>query len=123
LRGLEGEAVAEYGEAIAEMNRKIEAEMENARFMDGMRDEFSGFITDVVTGTETINDAFKSMLDNIAAMITQRIAERWVEQLFGGQGTTGGGSAGGWMGALMGAMFGGAKAGGGDVLGSRAYLV
>src|SRR5690606_24572086 len=69
------------------------------------------------------NDAFKSMLDNIAAMITQRIAERWVEQLFGQQGTTGGGSAGGWISTLMGAFFGGAKAGGGDVLGSRAYLV
>src|SRR5690606_2769185 len=123
LRGMEAEAVAEYGEAIAEMNRKIEAEIENVRFMDGMRDEFSGFITDVVTGTESITDAFKSMLDNIAAMITQRIAERWVEQRFGQQGTTGGGSAGGWISTLMGAFFGGANAGGGDVLGSRAYLV
>src|SRR5690606_40222933 len=43
--------------------------------------------------------------------------------LFGQQGTTGGGSAGGWISTLMGAFFGGAKAGGGDVLGSRAYLV
>lgn len=113
LRGLENEAVEEYGDAIADLNRKIEAEIDQMRFMDGMRSEFSSFITDVVTGTESITDAFKSMMDNIARMITQMIAERWVEQLFGGQGTTGTGSSGGWIAGLLGALFGGGKAGGG----------
>lgn len=113
LRGLEKEAVEEYGDAIADLNRKIEAELDQMRFMDGMRSEFSSFITDVVTGTESITDAFKSMMDNIARMITQMIAERWVEQLFGGQGTTGTGSSGGWIAGLFGALFGGGKAGGG----------
>src|SRR5690606_31846293 len=73
LRGMEAEAVAEYGDAIRELNRVIEEEMENARFLDGVRSEFSGFITDVVTGTESIKGAFKSMLDNINQMILQRI--------------------------------------------------
>src|SRR5690606_16518473 len=68
LRGMEAEAVAEYGDAIRELNRVIEEEMENARFLDGVRSEFSGFITDVVTGTESIKGAFKSMLDNINQM-------------------------------------------------------
>ena len=114
LRGMEAEAVAEYGDAIRELNRVIEQEMENARFLDGVRSEFSGFITDVVTGTESIKDAFKSMLDNIAAMITQRIAENWVEQLFGQRGTTGAGTPGGnWFGTIMGALFGGNRATGG----------
>lgn len=112
LRGLEAEAVAEYGAAIAEANRKIEEEMENVRFMDGIRGEFSDFFTDVITGAESVTDAFKSMMDNIARMITQRIADRWVEQLFGGFGSSAGGSAGGWFSALMG-MFGGGKANGG----------
>ena len=96
------------------LNRVIEQEMENARFLDGVRSRFSGFITDVVTGTESIKDAFKSMLDNIAAMITQRIAENWVEQLFGQRGTTGAGTPGGnWFGTIMGALFGGNRATGG----------
>lgn len=112
LRGLEAEAVAEYGAAIAEANRKIEEEMENIRFMDGIRGEFSDFFTDVITGAESVTDAFKSMMDNIARMITQRIADRWVEQLFGDFGSSAGGSTGGWFSALMG-MFGGGKANGG----------
>ena len=112
LRGLEAEAVQEYGAAISEANRKIEEEMENIRFMDGIRGEFSDFFTDVITGAESVTDAFKSMMDNIARMITQRIADRWVEQLFGDFGSSAGGSTGGWFSALMG-MFGGGKANGG----------
>jgi hypothetical protein len=124
LRGMEAEAVAEYGDAIRELNRVIEEEMENARFLDGVRSEFSGFITDVVTGTESIKDAFKSMLDNIAAMITQRIAENWVEQLFGQQGSSGAGTSGGnWFGAIMGAIFGGGRASGGWAQPNRVYEV
>lgn len=124
LRGLEAEAVSEYGDAIAELNRQIEQEIENSRFMDGLRSEFSGFITDVVTGTESIQDAFKSMFDNIAAMITQRIAERWVEQLFGQQGTTGAGTSGGnILGSLLGAFFGGGRATGGSVGPGKMYGV
>lgn len=124
LRGMEAEAVAEYGDAIRELNRVIEEEMENARFLDGVRSEFSGFITDVVTGTESIKDAFKSMLDNIAAMITQRIAEKWVEQLFGQQGSSGAGTSGGnWFGSIMGAIFGGGRASGGWAQPNRVYEV
>lgn len=122
LRGLEAEAVAEYGAAIAEANRKIEEEMENVRFMDGIRGEFSDFFTDVITGAESVTDAFKSMMDNIARMITQRIADRWVEQLFGGFGSSAGGSTGGWFSALMG-MFGGGKAAGGWAQANTIYEV
>lgn len=114
LRGMESEAVKKYGDQVRELNRQIQEDMENAQFMDGLRSEFSGFITDVVTGTESIKDAFKSMLDNIASMITQRIAENWVEQLFGQQGSSGAGTSGGnWIGTIMGAIFGGGRASGG----------
>ena len=112
LRGMEAEAVAEYGDAIRELNRVIEEEMENARFLDGVRSEFSDFITDVVTGTESIKGAFKSMLDNINQMILQRIADNWVEQLFGGFGTTQTGSGGGWLSTIAGWFAGGRATGG-----------
>lgn len=124
LRGLEKEAIQEYGDAIAEMNRRIEAEMDQIRFMDGMRSEFSGFITDVVNGTQSITDAFKSMMDNIASMITRMIAERWVEQLFGHQGATGAGTSGGnFLASIFGSLFGGGKANGGMALPNKLYEV
>lgn len=123
LRGLEAEAVAEYGEAIAEANRVIEEEMKNVRFMDGVRNEFSDFVTDVVTGTSTIKDAFKGMLDNIARMITQRIADNWAEQLFGSFGSSAGGSTGGGWASLLSGLFGGGKASGGWASANSMYEV
>src|SRR5690606_28708772 len=117
-RGLEAEAVAEYGEAIANMNKQIEQEIENSRFMDNIRSEFSNFITDVVEGTTSIKDAFKSMLDNINQMIAQRIADQWVEQLFGSMGSTNTGSSGGWLATLAG-MFAGGRASGGWIGGGK----
>ena len=118
LRGLEAEAVAEYGEAIANMNKQIEQEIENSRFMDNIRSEFSNFITDVVDGTTSIKDAFKSMLDNINQMIAQKIADQWVEQLFGSMGSTNTGSSGGWLATLAG-MFAGGRASGGWIGGGQ----
>src|SRR5690606_18059431 len=56
--------------------------------------------------------AFKSMLDNINQMILQRIADNWVEQLFGGFGTTQTGSGGGWLSTIAGLFAGGRATGG-----------
>lgn len=123
LRGMEAEAVAKYGDAIVQANRDIEESMKQIELMDGMRDAFSGFIQDVVSGTSTIKDAFKGMLDNINRMIAQRIADNWAEQLFGQMGTTQSGSAGGgWM-SMIASFFGGGKANGGGVSGGMIYPV
>lgn len=113
LRGMEAEAVAEYGEQIAQANRDIEASMKQIELMDGMRDSFATFFEDVIGGTKSVKDAFTDMLDKINQMILQRITENWVEQLFGAFGTNQtGSSGGGWM-DVFASFFGGGKAGGG----------
>lgn len=123
LRGLEKEAVAEYGDAIAEANRKIEESLDQIELMDGMRNSFATFFEDVIGGTKSISDAFRDMLDNINRMIMQRIAENWVEQLFGAMGTNQTGSAGGGWFSMIASFFGGGKAGGGMAAPWRMYEV
>lgn len=123
LRGLEAEAVAEYGEAIAEANRKIEESLKQVELMDGFRDSFATFFEDVIGGTKSVKDAFTDMLDDINRMILKRISENWVEQLFGAFGTNQSGSAGGgWMQAFAG-LFGGGRASGGPVSTNKFYEV
>lgn len=123
LRGMEAEAVQEYGDQIAEMNKRIEAEYKEVRFLDGMRGEFEDFFADVITGNKSIEDSFKGMLEGISQMIARRIAENWVDQLFGEAGTSGTGSAGGgWMQMLAG-FFGGGRAVGGGVSGGKLFKV
>lgn len=101
LRGLDAEQVRKYGDEIAETNRKIMENAEQADFMDGWRGEFQDFFSDVLTGTKSIGDAFEDMLSNISAMIAERIAQNWVDQLFGQMGTTNGGAAGGGEGGWL----------------------
>lgn len=126
LRGLDTEQIQKYGDAIAETNRKIMENAEQADFMDGWRGEFQDFFSDVLTGTKSIGDAFEDMLSNISAMILDRIAQNWVDQLFGQMGTANTGSAGGdWFSTVASifSSFGGSKAGGGDVLANRGYWI
>lgn len=104
LRGMDAESIAKYGDDIAAMNQKIEESIEQTNFMDGMRDSFQGFFEDVLNGNKSIEDSFKDMLSNISAMIANRIAENWVDQLFGQKGISGSGAAGGWLSALSGGM-------------------
>ena len=122
LRGMEAEAVQEYGDQIAEMNKRIEEEYQQVRFLDGMRGEFEDFFVDIVEGNKSIEDSFKGMLSSIASMITRSIAEQWVEQLFGAKGTSQSGSAGGWMQAIAG-LFAGGRSGGGGVSSGHLYRV
>jgi len=129
LRGLDTEQIQKYGDAIAETNRKIMENAEQASFMDDWRGEFQDFFSDVLTGTKSIGDAFEDMLSNISAMIAERIAQNWVDQLFGQMGSTNGGAAGGgeggWLAGLASifSSFGGSRASGGDVLEGRGYWV
>ncbi len=111
LRGMEAEAVAEYGEAIARANRDIEESMKQMRLMDDMRGEFRNFFEDIISGAESVGDAFKNLINGIADAITRFVSQRLVEQLFGGFGTLQGGSTG-WLSAIAG-LFGGRRASGG----------
>jgi len=123
LRGLDAEAVAKYGEAIAKANEDIERSARQIEVMDQMRYAFSDFFEDTLSGTKSIKDAFSDMLDSINQMILRRISENWVEQLFGEFGTNSGGSAGGnWFSAFAG-MFGGGRANGGWAQANTMYEV
>ncbi|WP_202844806.1 hypothetical protein [Luteimonas saliphila] len=122
LYGMESEAVAKYGEAIIQANRDIEEQLRQIDVVDDFRSEFADFFEDVLTGTKSIKDAFRDMLDNINRMILRRINENWVEQLFGQMGTTQTGSSGGWL-QLFGSLFGSGRANGGGVKAGMIYPV
>lgn len=114
LLGLSAEAQAEWGDAIGNSIEELNAMREQVSFMDDVRGTFNDFFMDVFTGTKSIKDAFKDLFDNIAQMITQRIVDGWLDKLFGGRGTTGGGTSGGdFFSSLLGMFgFGGANANG-----------
>lgn len=114
------QAISESVHALYEQGRAMD---DLISLQDQWRTSLSDAITDVATGAKSLKEAFTDFFDDFAARVTEMIAKRWIEQLFGEQGSNGGGSAGGWFSSLLGAFFGGAKAGGGDVMSNQAYLV
>lgn len=122
LRGLESEAIQAYGSQIAEANRRLEEEYKNVSFVDDLRSEFQGFFSDVISGNKSIKDSFSDMLESIGNMIANRIAQNWVDQLFGQSGQSGGGQFGNWLSGLA-SIFGGGKAGGGWAAANTVYEV
>jgi hypothetical protein len=123
LSQLSNEALLGEGERIKKNIDTLYDEMERVELMDGFRDSFQNFFTDVISGTESVSDAFKNMLDDINAMILRRITENWVEQLFGAFGSNQGGAAGGnWFSTIAG-WFAGGKASGGIAHANRLYEV
>lgn len=123
LRWANVDAMSEEGKKIQELAETEYWMREQVQVMDDMRDSFANFFEDVVGGTKSIKDAFSSMLDDIAQMITRRIAQNWVDKLFGDMGSTGGGSIGGnWFGQIAKWIIGG-KANGGWTSAHSVYEV
>ena len=90
------------------MNRQIDA-------MDQFRDAAADSLSEFVLGTKSAEDALKDFFDTMHEYIIRAIAQRWMDQLFGPQGTNGQGSAGGgvvgnWFAALLGNGSGGGNA-------------
>lgn len=84
-----------------------------------IQDAFAEFLYDpFADGLDGMLKGFGEMLRRMAA---EAAAAQIARSLFD-WGTTGGGS-GSWVGSIVGAIFGGARASGGDVIGSRSYLV
>lgn len=100
---------------IEELAGAYQDAQERISVMDDLRDSFKGFFEDVITGNKSILDSFKDLLSNISEMIASRIAQNWVDQLFGQQGSSAGGSAGGSWFATIASMFAGGRANGGMV--------
>lgn len=82
---------------------------------------FSDFITEVIDGTKSISDAFRSMADSIVKQINRIAAEEIATRIFGGRGTAGGASGfgnffasiftGGGSGGFLSGLFGGGSSG------------
>ena len=123
LRWANVDAASAEGQAIAKAIEEIEAAQEQIEGQDFFRREVQGVFSDVLSGAKSAKDAINDLFDTLVARALDVLARNLTEQLFGAFGTTNGGAAGGGFGAFLGALFGGARAGGGDVLPGRAYLV
>jgi len=99
-----------------EMNEQIEA-------MDAVRDAGRQFLGDLFDGSKSFKDSFLDALDSINQRLLQMISDNLIEQLLGKDGDPAGGSAGGWFSNLFSGLFGGSRAGGGDTISGRSYLV
>lgn len=121
------EANTDLGQSIIQTTKQLQEERKalepQLAIMDEFRSGLEDAVVDVINGGKSIKDAFKDLFDDLAAQITRWIAQRWIEQAFGGMGTTGQGSAGGWFGAALGALFGGGRAAGGMVFPGQFYRV
>lgn len=96
LSHLGAEATEEQRKQVEDLAKAYQDELEKISVMDDLRDSFKDFFADVISGNKSIKDSFKDMLESIGNMIAQRIAQNWVDQLFGQSGTSQTGSAGGW---------------------------
>ena len=108
-------ATEEQRRQVEQLAAAYQDQLEQISVMDDLRDSFGDFFEDVLKGNKSITDSFKDMLDDISSMIAKRIAQNWVDQLFGQSGTSQTGSAGGW-GEWLGTFaswFAGGKANGG----------
>jgi len=122
-KALETQAYEKTTAAIKEQMDAM-ANPEAVRFLDELRYSAVDTLTDIVTGAKSAKDALKDFFDNLAAMVTRMIAERWIQQLFGSPGTTGANTSGGnFFGSLIGMLFGGGKASGGWAMPNTMYQV
>lgn len=110
-------------DATSALQQERKAMDDSIALKDEWRNGMVDAITDVVTGAKSLKEAFTDFFDSLAAMITEMIARRWVEQLFGQAGSNQSGSAGGFLNSLFGALFGGGRASGGPVSSGRVYEV
>ena len=121
------DAESAWGQQIVDATRELQRQREaidaQVEAMDAVRNGARGLFEDLMSGTKSWKDAFKDAADSIVASINRIIAQRLVEQMFGQQGSAGGGGASSGWGAVLGSIFGGARAMGGPVWQDKAYLV
>lgn len=119
LANLSADATDEQRAKVEQLAKAYQDTQEQIAVMDDLRDSFGDFFEDVLSGTKSVKDAFSDMLADIGKMIAKRIAQNWVDQLFGQQGQSGGGAAGGtnwgqWI-STFASWFAGGRASGGNV--------
>lgn len=90
-----------------------------AQKIDGeLKDAGTQFFSDLISGTKSAGDAFRSFIEDINRRFIELIAQNFAEKLFGG--FTGGGST---LGNFIGKLFGGGRATGGPVAADRIYRI
>jgi hypothetical protein len=105
------EAQAALATATA-FDAEAKAKQTSINLMDDFRRGASDALSEFVTGAKSAKQALKDFFDELARQITKAIADKWIAQAFGQEGTSGGGtSGGGWLSSILGAVFGG---GGGE---------
>jgi hypothetical protein len=119
-RELERQGIKANTAELLAQNQAYENQQKAIALMDQFRQGAVNALTEFVTGAKSAKDALKDFFNELAQEITQAIAKKWMEQLFGQQGTSQGGSAGGgWFSAIA-AMFGGGSANGNAFAGGNA---
>lgn len=112
LRRLNVDAASAEGQAITQAMQGLQEQMKQTELLDEFRSSFQDNVADVLSGTKSISDAFKSMGDMITQQIARIMAQKFTDWLFGGQGSSGGGI----FGNLFGAFFGGGSSSSGASL-------
>lgn len=119
------ELIRESAERIEELGdraQEIEELQSQIRQISGAVSQFLG---DVVSGTKSVEDAFRDLANRVLVNVISRFIEAQVEALLlntilGGQGA---GSGGGGLGGLLGGLFGGSRQLGGPVNPGQAFAV
>jgi phage-related minor tail protein len=94
------------------VDRAAQAEAASAQFTEIFTNNFADSVTDIVTGTKSVADAFKDMAAAISQSLVRIAAQGVAESIFGTR--QGGGSAtGDFFKGILGSVFGGARAFGG----------
>lgn len=112
LRRLNVDAASAEGQAITQAMQGLQEQMKQTELLDEFRSSFQDNVADVLSGTKSISDAFKSMGDMITQQIARIMAQKFTDWLFGGQGSSGGGL----FGNLLGSLFGGGSSSSGASL-------
>lgn len=107
--------------AVDELSLRIarlasETDLVGDKFRKIFRDDFADGLTDVINGTKTLSQAFKSMTNSIVQQINRIVANSLSDALFknsGALGKDGGFDIGGWFGKLFSGGGGAASSSGG----------
>lgn len=126
LRGLDADAITEYGDRIRELNDQLAEQQRQIQFDDDIRRGFEDTFASIIDGSKSAKDALSDLAGYITQLIAQRLSEGLVDSLFGKPGTSLGSNGGGFgqlVGNFFGSLFGGPRAAGGFVAPGKMYEV
>jgi hypothetical protein len=126
LRGLDADAITEYGDRIRELNDQLAEQQRQIQFDDDIRRGFEDTFASIIDGSKSAKDALSDLASYISQLIAQRLSEQLVDSLFGKPGTPlggGGGGIGDLFSSALGGLFGGGRASGGFVSPGKMYEV